>query len=160
MNYLRRKLAIRQVHTYIYYFYFSPCLFYLDTYLLKNRKQISFKGVSRIHRDCMSCLYQIIYHLIALGSVEERAVCSSGSTLVEIYLPLSEQRKFSKNRIHSSSPANIVNSPWNGFCRKNRSNTALSVTLPDFQQAQAIVIWYKSVHNQNMIHNFSGLKRY
>ena len=45
----------------------------------------------------------------------------------------------------SSNPANTVNSPLNGFARKNSSNTACRSCVPFLQYAYAIVSWYVSV---------------
>ena len=57
------------------------------------------------------------------------------------YLPLVVNLKFCRNLMHSSNPANTVNSPRKGFLRKYKSNTAVSFILPLFQYAYAIVIW-------------------
>ena len=62
-------------------------------------------------------------------------------------LPDSVNLNFSKNNKQSCSPANIVNSPWNGFVLKNRSKTLCSFVFPLSQYAYAIEIWYKSVSN-------------
>ena len=70
----------------------------------------------------------------AVGMIDCRYLTSSGWNL-----------KDDNNLITSSWPANIQYSPWKGFLRKNKSNTAGWSTFLFFQWAYVIDIWYISV---------------